>query len=276
MRFSICNETYGAWPFERVCDDIAAVGYQGVEIAPFTLAPDPEQLDERRATEFGEIARRAGLSVCGLHWLLAKPEGLHLTTPDADLRERTVAFMQHLARMCAALGGEVMVLGSPRQRDVLVGQAYDDVFARAAEACRSVCEVAGPLGVTLALEPLTRDDTNFLTSAAEVERLIRAVDDESCRLLLDVRAMTAEYDSIPEIIAAHHEHLAHFHANDPNLRGPGTGDVDFVPIARALADVGYSGWVSIEVFDHAPDGPTVARESLAYLERCWARITKRS
>ncbi len=270
MRFAICNETYGDWPFERVCDDIAACGYDGVEVAPFTLGADPSALTEAYAAEMGEVARKAGIAVCGLHWLLVKPEGLHLTTSDDAVRKHTVAFMQHLARICAALGGSVMVLGSPRQRSVPEGDMYDDAFARAAHACRSVCEVAGPLGVTLALEPLTPEDTNFLASADEAARLMRAVDHDACKMHLDVRAMCSETRTIPELIAAHADDLAHFHANDKNLRGPGTGDVDFAPIAKALHDVGYESWVSVEVFDYAPDGPTVARQSLEYLRRVFA------
>ncbi len=270
MRFAICNETYGDWPFERVCDDIAACGYDGVEVAPFTLGADPSALTEAYAAEMGEVARKAGIAVCGLHWLLVKPEGLHLTTFDDAVRAHTVAFMQHLARICAALGGSVMVLGSPRQRSVPEGEMYGDAFARAADACRSVCEVAGPLGVTLALEPLTPEDTNFLASADEAARLMRAVDHDACKMHLDVRAMCSETRPIPELIAAHADDLAHFHANDKNLRGPGTGDVDFAPIAKALHDVGYESWVSVEVFDYAPDGPTVARQSLEYLRRVFA------
>ncbi len=272
MKFAICNETYRDWPLERACEDIAACGYDGVEIAPFTLTDDPGELDEQRAAECARIARRAGLEVVGLHWLLVRPAGpeLHLTTLDEAVRRRTIGFLQHLARLCAAMDGRVLVLGSPEQRRVPDGASRDQVLARAAEACREVCETAGPLGVTLAIEPLSPELTDFLTSADEAVRLIDAVDHEACRLHLDVCAMSAEDRPIPDIVRAHAARLAHFHANDPNLRGPGTGEVDFAPIAAALDEVGYRGYVSVEVFDYAPDGPTIARESLRYLQQVWA------
>ena len=62
------------------------------------------------------------------------------------------------------------------------------------------------------------------------------------------------------------EAVAYIHANDANGRGPGFGDVDFVPIVKALKDVDYQGYVSVEVFDFKPDPETTARESLGYLK----------
>ena len=270
MRFAICNETYVEWSFERVCADAAECGYDGVEVALMAIEEEPGTIDEPRATELGRIAEAVGLAVVGLHWLLARTSGgLHLTTPDDVMRRRTVDYLIHLARVCAAMGGRILVLGSPQQRNVLDGVSYEDAFARATDACRRVSEVAEPLGVTLALEPLAPAYTNFLTSADEAARLIEAVDHPACRLHLDVFAMQSEVDAIPDIIRRHAATLAHFHANDSNMLGPGSGDVDYPPIARALDEIGYGGWVSVEVFDYAPGGPTIARDSLAFLRRLW-------
>ena len=269
MKFAICNETYGDWPLERVCEHIASCGYDGVEIAPFTLAKDPQRLTERQAAEIGKVVQAAGLEVVGFHWLLVKPEGLHLTTPDASVRRATVEFAQHLARLCAAMGGRVMVWGSPQHRNVAEGQSHDDAWQRATDALRQVAEVAGPLGVAVAVEPLSPAETNFINTAAEAVRLVEAVDHPACRLHLDVKAMCSEPQPIPQIIHESRAALAHFHANDENLRGPGFGNTDFAPIAEALRSVGYDGYVSVEVFDYSPDPETIAVDSLAYLRRCF-------
>lgn len=267
VKFAICNETYQGWSLEKTCEHIAATGYQGVEIAPFTLKDDPRELTEAGMNAAGEVARSFGLDPLGLHWLMVKPAWLHLTTPDDLLRKDTAAFACHLARMCAAMGGRIMVWGSPKQRSLQPDWDYQDAFKRAADVLRQVAEVAGPLGVTIAMEPLGRKETNFLTTAAEAVELIKAVDHPACRLHLDVKAMSDEPTPIPDIIRAHREWTVHFHANDPNLRGPGMGEVRFEPIAAALAETGYSGYVSVEVFDYTPDPETIATESLAYLRQ---------
>ena len=109
-----------------------------------------------------------------------------------------------------------------------------------------------------------------MLTAASAIRLAQMIDSPNVRLHLDVKAMSSEPDDICDIIRASASYLVHFHANDPNKRGPGMGDVDFVPILRTLQDVNYDGWVSVEVFDYAPGIEALATESIQYLERCLA------
>ncbi len=267
MKFAICNETYQGWEFEPTCAHVAETGYDGIEIAPFTLKDDPRDLTVDDAHQFHEKAKRAGLEIIGLHWLLVKPGWLHLTTPDDLLRKDTVKFAKHLSEICAAMGGKIMVWGSPFQRNTEPDWDYEDSFNRAADVLAQAADHANDLGVTIAMEPLARKETNFLTTAAETVRLIEKVDSPGLRLHLDVKAMSDEEMPIPDIIRENHGHIAHFHANDPNLRGPGFGEVKFEPIAAALKEVGYDGYVSVEVFDYTPDPETIAIKSLEYLKQ---------
>src|SRR5439155_12213485 len=139
MRYAICNETFEGWDHQRVCRLVADLGYGGLEIAPFTLAPRITDVSLERRQTLRREAEECGLRIIGLHWLLAKTEGLHLTSPDEAVRRRTAEYLVELARCCRDLGGELMVFGSPAQRRIPAGankeQAADyavDTFRRAA------------------------------------------------------------------------------------------------------------------------------------------------
>ncbi len=268
MRFGICNEMFEGWKLEDVFRQAAELGYSGVEIAPFTLGARPDQLSRPERGSIRASAARAGVEVIGLHWLLAKTEGLHLTTRDAEVRARTVRYLQDLVRLSADLGGSVLVLGSPLQRSVSPPVTHEEARQYAVDALREVGRVAEELGQTICLEPLGPEETNFVNTAAEAWEIASATGSAAVKIILDVKAMSTEGRPVPDIIAAHASHAGHVHANDPNRRGPGFGDVDFRPIFRALADAGYDRYVSVEVFDFRPDPVTIARQSMEYMRSC--------
>jgi sugar phosphate isomerase/epimerase len=272
LKYAICNETFGDWPFERAFAVARDVGYTGIEIAPFTLVPGAETVDIRdlspeRREEVREQAEAAGLTVVGLHWLLAKTEGFYLTSPDPAVRDQTAEYLRSLADCAADLGGSLMVLGSPGQRNLLPGVSYDEAEAYAAEVLRAAMPACVDRGVTIALEPLGPSEGDFLLTAESAIRLAKLVDSPNCRLHLDVKAMASEPTPIPDIIRASREWVHHFHANDPNLRGPGMGDIEFEPIFAALDEIHYTGWVSVEVFKYDPGPEQIARQSIDYMRR---------
>jgi sugar phosphate isomerase/epimerase len=272
MKFAICNELYERWDFDKTCAHIARTGYDGVEIAPFTLADDAREITPARRAEVRASAKRHGIEIVGLHWLLVKPAGLHLNGPDAGLRQKTESYMEALIDLCADLGGSVMVFGSPKQRAVTGNDAWLDVWQRSVEIFSRLAEKAKPKNVTIAFEPLAaRDGCNFINTMAEGTLLVEAVNSPAFKLHLDVKAMHAgDCRPVADTIRLEGgKHLKHFHANDPNLRGPGMGEMAFEPIAHALKDVKYNGYVSVEVFDFTPGAEQTAEISLKTLKRAF-------
>jgi len=265
VKFSICNELFEGWSWEKLCQTAAEVGYDGVEIAPFTLCDRPRDLSERQRDQLRAITRNHGLEIVGLHWLMVKPEGLYLTHSDAGIRAITQAHLMDLVHLCRDLEGKVMVLGSPKQRNVLPALHFEQAWALAREVLIPVARAAEDCGITICFEPLAPSETNFINTADQAVGLIEEIGSPSFQLLLDVKAMTSEAVPPEEIIREHGEHLRHFHANDANLGAPGSGDTDFVPIAEALRDIRYQGYVSVEVFDFRAGAEAIARNSLAYL-----------
>ncbi|HOM15688.1 MAG TPA: sugar phosphate isomerase/epimerase family protein [Thermoguttaceae bacterium] len=272
MKFAICNETFQDWPLERGFQFAAECGYEGVEIAPFTVAPYVTQISQTTRHEIRKQADQAGLEIIGLHWLLAKTEGFHLTSPDPEIRRRTADYLAELSRFCADLGGHILVFGSPKQRDLLEGVSLEKGMDYAAEVFSRVAPVLEDHEVVLAIEPLAPAETNFLCTAAEATELIERIGSPQVRLHLDCKAMSSEKIPIPQLIRQYHPLLAHFHANDPNRQGPGFGQLDFIPIFEALGQVGYQGWVSVEVFDYSPGVERLAQESLQYMLSCLEKI----
>jgi sugar phosphate isomerase/epimerase len=270
VRYAICNETFEGWEHARACARAAELGYTGLELAPFTLGARITDVSAARRSELRRQAEAAGLRVVGLHWLLARTEGLHLTSADPTVRRRTGVYLAELAHAAAEMGGDVLVLGSPAQRHLPSGMSREEGEANALDTLRHCLPALERDRVFLCLEPLTPAETNFLTSAAEAVALARRLDHPFVKLHLDVKAMAAEAEPTPDVIRASREFLHHFHANDPNRRGPGFGATDFKPIFHALRDVNYSGWVSVEVFDYSPDPDTIARESIRYMRECEA------
>ncbi|MGC8834107.1 MAG: sugar phosphate isomerase/epimerase family protein [Armatimonadota bacterium] len=267
-RFAICNEIFQGWDFEAACRSVASIGYNAVEIAPFTIAPDITEVTLQRRKELRCTAQESGLEIAGLHWLLVSPKGLHINHPEEAVRRRTVDYLRALVDFCADLGGKVMVFGSPAQRAVHPDLTYEQAWDLALESIAQVVDALEDRGVTLCMEPLPPPETNFLNTAAEAVRFVEEINHPNVRIAADVKSMCAE--GRPEdIIRKLGPMTAHFHANDANRRGPGCGDVDFRPIARALKEIGYSGFVSVEVFDYWADPETMAKESLAYLRQCF-------
>lgn len=267
MKYAMCQELFVDWPWERQCEYLAETGYTGIEVAPFTLAGRAEEVTPDKRNWLRSVAQDHGLTVIGLHWLLAKTEGFHLTTADDGVRAATAAYFQELTDLCADLGGTIMVLGSPQQRNLEAAMTTETAMSNAAEVINGFTERLADRGVTLAIEPLARTETDFLTTCAEGAELVEMVDHPKVQLHQDVKAMLDDSIPIPELIEQYADITVHFHANDGNLLGPGMGDTDFGPIFAALQQTGYDGWVSVEVFDYSPGAETIAEKSLNYMRQ---------
>ena len=270
MKYAICNETFQGWEWEPTCRRVAELGYDGIEVAPFTLAEDVRTIGASERAAIARSAQNKGLNVIGLHWLLVSPKGLSLTTQDDTVRVETRDYLAALADFCADIGGKILVLGSPAQRRIPVGDSAIVAADRLEQCLRPALERAERHGLTVCLEPLPPPEADFILNLRQAVELIERFRHPSLRTIFDVKSASSEGIPLPELIRDFAPWIAHVHANDANRRGPGFGDTDFVPVLTTLRDIGYDGYISIEVFDYSPDPTTIAREGLAYLRRCEA------
>jgi D-psicose/D-tagatose/L-ribulose 3-epimerase len=268
VKIALCNEVLQPLPFERQCAFAAALGYDGLEVAPFTLAADPTAITDAQAREFARIAADHGLAITGLHWLLVAPPGLSIVSADAAARRRTADVMCRMAELCAAMGGRVLVHGSPKQRSVPTGDSRDAALARARECFARAAHAAEGLDVTYCVEPLSRAETDLINTVEEAVQLVDTIGSPALKTMIDCSAAgQTETLQVAELIARWWPtgKLAHLQVNDPNRRAPGQGTMRFGPVLAALRAVGHAGPISVEPFDYLPDGPGCAARAIGYL-----------
>ncbi len=272
MKFAICHELFEGWNWEDQCAAIARIGYTGIEVAPFTLATGPREVTGDQRRQLRQTATDYGLEIIGLHWLLAKTTGLHITTADAATRQRTVDYLIELGHLCGDLGGTVMVFGSPGQRNLESGMNPAQAMHNAAEVFQQAMPEIASRGVQLLIEPLTTKETNFINTCEAGAELIEMVNHPNFALHQDVKAMLGEGTPLPELIHKYPQLTRHFHVNDSNLLGPGMGETDYAPIFQALQETNYNGWVSVEVFDYKPGAEYIAETSLSHMRQVLQKL----
>jgi sugar phosphate isomerase/epimerase len=268
MKYALCNEVIREMTFAEQCEFCAKLGYDGIELAPFTLDGEPHLMSAARRTEVRRTAEAAGIEIVSLHWLLVTPEGLSITDADDAVRERTVEVLRVMIEMCAELGGKALVHGSPAQRRLPLTGDQETARRHGIDCIAALAETAEKAGVTYCIEALAPPEANFILSIAEAVEIVDAIASPAIRTMLDCCAARTESESRAELIDRWMPsgHIAHVQVNDANRRGPGQGDVDFLPILAALKRNGYEGAIAVEPFDYYPDGPTCAARSIGYLQ----------
>lgn len=268
MRLSLCNEVLQPWDIARQCAFAKAVGYDGLEIAPFTLSDEPHRLSAGEVAAFRRTVEDHGLAVTGLHWLLMAPKGLSITSPDDTVRSRTRDVILRLLDLAAGLGARVLVHGLPAQRRPALGQAHDDAWAKARELFAAIAPEAAARGLIYCLEPLARPDNVFVTTIAEAARMVEEIGHPAFRTMIDASAAgVEEAEPVADLIRRWLPTglIGHVQLNDRNRRGPGEGADLFAPVIRALRETRYGGDIAIEPFIYQPDGPACAARAAGYI-----------
>ena len=268
-KYSLCNEMFENWPLAKIAQTIAELGYQGLELAPYTLAPKVTDLSAADRAGMRRDIEAAGIKVSALHWILAHTDFL-LNSPNPEHREAASAYLLDLVDFCADMGGDVLVFGSPQQRDPTEGFSKEEAWKWTVEAMRRCGVRSQERGVLFCIEPLL--GTKLISGVDDAARLVEQVDHPGFRMMVDCKSMGRDTRwSVAEQIRSVWPLFKHVHVNDPNLLGPGMGDLDFVPIVAALQDLGYDRWLSLEAMKFELGAERIARESLANLKAALAK-----
>ncbi len=272
MKLATCNEPWKDVPIEDVFRRAARIGFTGVEIAPFTLADDVRHIPPQRRREIVRAAADARVEIVGLHWLFVAPKGLHLTAPDAGIRQASADYLKALVDCCGDLGGKVVIFGSPKQRSLEPLTSFEEGWKRAKEVFAASGPSCAARGVMLCIEALGPKETNFINTIDEAARMADEIGHPNIDIMLDMKAMSTMPGGIVETVRRFGRRARHFHANLPSGKGVGMSSspedaaVDLKATLTTLQQSGFDGWVSCEPFDYSPDADTVAQVAIKMLK----------
>ncbi|KAA9009451.1 sugar phosphate isomerase/epimerase family protein [Histidinibacterium aquaticum] len=270
LELALCNELLHAegLSLREQAETAKALGYAGLELAPATLDDAPHGMAAERVAEVRETVEAAGIRVTGLHWLLTGYPEASIT--DRSRWDETREALLGLVDLCAALGGDVLVHGSPGQRVRPQGMGDDALTAHLAEFFSPIAAASERAGVTYCIEPLARTETETITTVAEGAALVEAVGSAAFKTMLDCKAAGLQEPPVADRIREWVPRgvIGHIHANDTNLGAPGMGDDPFPEIIHALTDLGWTGLVGVEPFRTLIDARVTAAVGAATLRAC--------
>lgn len=266
FRHATCNEAFKDRDFRESCRTIRQAGYTGIEIAPFTLAEDPATVTSSQRAEYKRIMGDEGLTFVGLHWIMVSPKGLHVTTADKAVRERSWQHLRNLIDLCADLGpGGVLVFGSPQQRTATGGMSREEATRNFVDGIAQLAPQAEERGVTVLVEPLPAAQSNVVQTLDEAAAIVRQIGSPAVQTMFDVHNAIDEKEAHAVLVDRHFDVIRHVHVNELDGAQPGRGDYDFKPVLYVLKKHGYTGWISLEAFDFSYSPETIVQESISKL-----------
>ncbi len=268
FKHAICNEVFEHWPLDKTCASLRRIGYSGIEIAPFTLAKTPGEITHAERKRHRATIQDHGLTFAGLHWLMVSPQGLHVTTPNREVRERSWRHIADLIDLCADLGDNgVMVFGSPKQRSTAEGSTRAQATINFTAGLAGVAPHAESRGVTILVEALPAGQCDVINTLEEAVAIVNQIASPAVRTMFDTHNAVDEVEPHAALVDRYFDLIRHVHINEMDGRHPGTGDYDFKPLFEVLRRRGYHRWVSLEAFDFSFGAEKIAADSLHYIEK---------
>ncbi|MFH2114781.1 MAG: sugar phosphate isomerase/epimerase family protein [Spirochaetota bacterium] len=271
MKRAVCNELFGPMGFPDSCELMARHGFDGIEIAPFTLFDENGELSAATIKMVRRSLAGSGLGFAGFHWLFARPVGLFMVSEDASVRTRAWDQLRHLLEAAGELGGGPLTFGSPRQRDS--GPVPKPVaHTYLVEGLRSLCEMAVSCRSMVLIEALQSVDTNMINTLDEASAFINEVGCPSVAGMFDFHNCGDETLSWDQLISRHGGIIKHVHLNTRDGGYPCHADPDYLAAFMALKASGYSAWVSLEIFTEPDDPSSVLAATAGFLDEVEAAL----
>lgn len=264
---------FGSLPLVKALELLANEGFQGVEIAPFTLFEDFSPSDIKRGIRTLRTAlSQSGLTFVGFHWLFLKPEGLRLLSEDPKERQKAWGHLKLLIEVAGALGGGVLVLGSPVQR-AAGATPKDKANEYFREGLTEAAYQAGRNNSVILLEALPSSATDIVNTLQEVHGWVTDINQPGLSGMFDFHNTGDETQSWDTLISTFFPVIRHVHFNSREGSWPQADlegqDPAYRSAFRVLKEKGYADWISLEIFTVPENPQLVLRHTQAFLRRVW-------
>ena len=246
IKLSVSNIAWDAHEDGEVFDLLQSNGVSGIEIAPTKLWPEWENSSAISASEFRNTLAETGFTIPALQAILFGKPDLQVFS-EAEQQAELISHIDHVAELAIALGAKVLVFGSPKNRDC-GNRDYEQAFDAAKEFFIQAGAACHAHDVQLCLEPNPKVyHCNFMTHWYEAADMVNAVNHPGIGLHLDTACIYMEGDDIIRAIHESAGKIAHFHISEPNLGDFSNPECNHSTIGKALREIAYDGWISIEM-----------------------------
>lgn len=264
MNIGISNIALQGHSFLEALDIIKSLSIKGIEIAPTLLWKNSPRVSKKEREDARKILDDCGITASGFQSLVYNRPELQLFG-SPSIREMLERQIKDLIELCHGIGGRILVFGAGKNRKK-GNLSFDEALSSAATFFYRIAQECKEAGISFCIEPLSSEyDCDFVNTADEGARLVNLVNHPNFRLLLDTGSMTMNEESCPDMIIRYADILGHMHINDPYLSAPGQRGVDHASFARALRQIDYRGWLSLEFL---LKGPSLEEEA-AYALKCY-------
>jgi sugar phosphate isomerase/epimerase len=259
---------------EEAIDAIAAAGYWGVELMADVPHAYPPSFDSaaRIAIKHRIVSLRLKVSNINAFTLFALGDTYHPTWIESDERKRESRIEHTMA--CIELANEMecgtisIQPGGPMIASREDRKTVEQRFADGLERLLPLCERKN---VTIAVEP---EPGLLIQTAAEYREFKSAhfADDRRIKMNCDIGHLFCVGEEPAEVIRSMPNEIAHVHLEDIGANrvhqhlSPGKGGIDFRSVFAALSEIGYTGWVTVELYPYEATAAEVAEKAFTYLK----------
>jgi len=225
-----------------ILEKLKKLGYDGAELPFFHTQENVYRKVRDKMEALG--LRATGCTVC--------MNDKNLISDSAEVRAAGVQHLKDMLRMCSIAGAEVLCGPVAPPLGTLVGRGRtQEEWSHAVEGLREVGRYAEEVGVTVAVECINRFETYFVNTVADLKKLVVEVDQPRIRMMFDTFHANIEEKDTYKALKSCGKYLAHVHISENDRGIPGTGQIPWKEVKKALRELKYKGWTTIESFGQA-------------------------